>query len=394
MNDSTTIAYADCFSGVSGDMLLGALLHVGLDEMVLREELAKLGLGDFTLTVTAIQDHAITARKVSVSSERRQELRTLPDLLKILERSGINEAVCRRSAAVFRAIATAEAKVHDIAVEKVHFHEIGALDTVIDVVGAAIGLDILGIKKLVASPLPLGTGFVQCAHGRLPLPAPAVCELLRGVPIYGIQTEKELVTPTGAALITILADEFGPMPTMVIKATGYGAGTHTLPGNQPNLLRLIIGEARQMAEPQTVRVIETHLDDWNSEGFPYLCEQLFAAGALDVSLTPLQMKKGRPGFCLQIICHPAHASALQELIFTETTTIGLRYREEHRQTLPREQVRVSSRWGEIAAKKVMTPQGERIYPEYESCREIAERYHVPLPEVYRAVICGQETKKC
>lgn len=391
MPSPPTIAYADCFSGVSGDMLLAALLHAGLSEDRLREELAKLPLTDVELTLTATTDQAIAARRVEIRSTRGQQLRHLPDLLQILSHSRLSEWVCGTSAAIFTAIATAEAKVHGIAVDQVHFHEIGAIDTIIDVVGTVVGLELLGIKRLIASPLPLGRGFVQCAHGRLPLPAPAVCELLRDVPTYGVEIEQELVTPTGAALISGLADSYGPMPSMTITATGYGAGSHVLPDGQPNLLRLIIGREQSVAEAQTVQVIETNLDDWSPEGFPFLCERLFAAAALDVNLTPLQMKKGRPGYCLQVICLAAHAPTLEELIFTETTAIGLRYRQEQRRTLPRRQVAVPSPWGEIIAKQVTTPHGERIYPEYEACRAIAQQHGVSLPEVYRAVLTGGKT---
>lgn len=388
MPSSTTIAYADCFSGVSGDMFLAALLHAGLDENRLRQELTKLAIADVDLAVTSTTDQAIAARRVTISTARRQEFRCLADLLQILDASSLSDRVCVTAAAIFTAIATAEAKVHGIAVEQVHFHEIGALDTIIDVVGTVVGFELLGIQRLIASPLPLGRGFVQCAHGRLPLPAPAVCELLRDVPTYGVEIEKELVTPTGAALISQLAAEFGAMPAMTITATGYGAGSHQLPHHQPNLLRLILGTTRSVAEAQIVQVIETNLDDWNPEGFPFLCERLFAAAALDVSLTPLQMKKGRPGYCLQVICQAGHAPALQDLIFTETTAIGLRSRQEQRRTLPRQQITVASPWGEIVAKQVITPHGARIYPEYEACRAVAEQHGIPLPEVYRAVLAG------
>lgn len=393
MPSPPTIAYADCFSGVSGDMLLAALLHAGLSEDRLREELAKLPINDVEITLTATTDQAIAARRVEIRSTRQQELRHLPDLLDILSRSRLSEKVCTTSAAIFTAIATAEAKIHGIAVDQVHFHEIGAIDTIIDVVGTVVGLELLGIKRLIASPLPLGRGFVQCAHGRLPLPAPAVCELLRDVPTYGVEIEQELVTPTGAALISGLAGSYGPMPSMTITATGYGAGSHILPHAQPNLLRLIIGRENRVAEAQTVEVIETNLDDWSPEGFPFLCERLFIAAALDVSLSPLQMKKGRPGYCLQVICQAAHAPALEELIFTETTAIGLRRRQEQRRTLPRRQITVPSPWGEIIAKQVTTPHGERIYPEYEACRAIAQQHGVSLPEVYRAVLTGGKTAR-
>ena len=384
------IGYADCFSGISGDMLLGALIHCGMDQHLLRNELDKLNLGDFEFRVEKKNIRSIGSCKITICSKRRQELRTLPALLNILDRSGLDDTVATRSAAVFTAIAEAEAKVHSIAVEEVHFHEIGALDTVIDVVGTITALQQLGIQKLISSPLPLGRGFVNCDHGRLPLPAPAVCEILQDTPVYGIEINQELVTPTGAALIHTLADEFGPMPPMTITATGYGSGTHPLPNDQPNLLRMITGYAQQVDENQVVEVIETNLDDWSPETFPFLTDRLFAGGALDVSLTSILMKKGRPGFTLQVICSPVHALDLKHIILTETSTIGLRFRKEERYTLAREEVSIATSWGEIRAKKVQTLSGPVIYPEYEECKKIADRHHIPLQKVYNEVRSSQE----
>jgi len=384
---SARIAYLDCFSGVSGDMLLGALLHAGLDRALLINQLAGLKLEGLDFGIEGKNVNAINSLQVRISSERRQELRTLPAILKILEQSGLDDQVISRSTKVFTALAEAEARIHGIGVDEVHFHEVGALDTIVDIVGVVIGLQQLGIKRLYCSPLPTGQGFVDCAHGRLPLPAPAVCELLKGIPCYGLDLQQELITPTGAALIACLVDGFGPLPPMTIRATGYGAGSRTLTNGQPNLLRIIIGESLDPEEQQSVEVIETNLDDWSPEGYPYLSELLFAAGALDVSLTPIQMKKGRPGFTLQVISPPASAQPLKDIILTETTAIGLRFRRESRRTLQREKITVPTRWGEIPAKKVVTPSGPVIYPEYEECRKVAIRHRLPLPEVYKAVQC-------
>ena len=389
MPATAAIAYLDCFSGISGDMFLAALLDARLPEEILRAELHKLAIGPFTLDISSVRQQGLRARQIRITSETHQPLRTLTDLLSILDASQLSETITQPAAAVFRRLADAEAKVHGLAVEEGHFHEIGAVDTIIDEVGVLIGLQHLGIRRLVASPLPMGRGFVDCAHGRLPLPAPAVCELLHGVPVYGSECDRELVTPTGAALVKELADDFGPLPPMTITATGYGAGSQTLPAGRPNLLRLMLGTARQAEESQRVEVIETNLDDWNPEGFPHLCELLLAHKALDVSLTPIQMKKGRPGFRLQVLCNPAHGHHLKEIILTETTAIGLRFRSEERLTLAREQIRVSTPWGPIKAKRVMTPTGPRIYPEYEECRRMANEQQVPLPEIYRAVLQGK-----
>lgn len=379
---SSGIAYLDCFSGVSGDMLLGALLHAGLDRQLLTNELTKLHLDGLKFLVEEKNVNAISSLKVTISSDRRQELRTLPNILHILEKSTLDPIIIDQAKKVFQALARAEAKVHAIPIEKVHFHEVGALDTIVDVVGTIVGLNQLGINRLFCSFLPTSHGFVKCAHGVLPLPAPAVCELLQGIPTYGVELQQELITPTGAALVATLVDSFGPLPPMTITATGYGAGSHTLTNGQPNLLRIIIGKSIGLIEEQSVEIIETNLDDWSPEGFPYLCELLFGQGALDVSLTPILMKKGRPGFTLQVISAPAYAHLLKDIILSETTAIGLRFRKESRQTLQREEIAVTTKWGEVMAKKVYTPTGTIIYPEYEECRKIARQHQVPLREVY------------
>lgn len=382
---SAKIGYLDCFSGVSGDMLLGALLHAGLDRQLLTEELAKLHLDGLEFLVEKKSVNAISGIKVTISSDRRQELRTLPAILHILETSELDQTIINRASDVFRNLARAEAKVHDIPVERVHFHEVGALDTIVDVIGTVIGLHHLGITRLFCSFLPTSHGFVKCAHGLLPLPAPAVCELLQGIPTYGVDLRQELITPTGAALVATLVDGFGPLPPMAVTTTGYGAGSHTLTNGQPNLLRIIIGKAIGLTEEQSVEVIETNLDDWSPEGFPYLCELLFGQGALDVVLVPIQMKKGRPGFTLQVISPPAYAHLLKDIILSETTAIGLRFRKEARRTLQREKVVVPTKWGEVMAKKVHTPTGTVTYPEYEECRKLASQHKVPLQDVYNEV---------
>lgn len=369
-------------------MLLGALIHVGLDRQVLTDELAKLPIDGLDLQIFDTTIQSIACVRVQINSDRHQKLRTLPLILAILAESDLAKTVVNRASAVFQALAEAEAKVHNIAVEQVHFHEVGALDTIVDVVGSVLGLEYLGIQRLVSSPLPSGHGFVECAHGLLPLPAPAVCELLKGIPTYGVDLRQELVTPTGAALIATLADEFGPLPPLTITATGYGAGSRKLTNGQPNLLRLLIGKGVVSHESQVVEVIETNLDDWSPEGFPHLTELLFAKGAVDVTLTPIHMKKGRPGFTLQVLCPPACAHPLKEAILIHTTAIGLRFRREERQTLAREVVTVSTKWGEMQAKKVQTPGGPIVHPEYEECRKVAVCQGLPLSEVYNAVRCA------
>lgn len=379
------IGYLDCFSGASGDMILGALLDAGLDEGLLMKELGKLPLPGLQVEVTPVTLQAIRAVQVTVTAEEKQQLRTLPVIEQLLQRSTLDDDIVSRTLQVFRALAEAEATVHRTDINKVHFHEVGAVDTIVDIVGTIFGLSQLGIGRLVCSPLPAGRGFVQCAHGLLPLPAPAVCELLKKVPVYGVELKQELVTPTGAALIATLADSFGPMPAMIISSTGYGAGTQVLSNGQPNLLRILVGDDPAVTESQIVEVIETNLDDWSPEGFPYLCDQLFNQGALDVTLCPVHMKKGRPGFMLQVISPPPKALTLKECILSETTAIGLRFRREARQTLPREIITITTRWGELKAKKVHTPSGIVLYPEYEQCRRVAAQHKISLQEVYNEV---------
>ncbi|MEE4313806.1 MAG: nickel pincer cofactor biosynthesis protein LarC [Desulfofustis sp.] len=384
------IAYLDCFSGISGDMLLGALLDCGLDVEQLRGELAGLVLDPWEMQVSRITRQGIGATAVQINAPAVRSLRTLPDICAILEKSRLDPAVARRALQIFTRLAEAEARVHDLPVERVHFHEIGAIDTIIDVVGTVVGLQLLGVNSVHCSPLPLGRGFVSCAHGRLPLPAPAVCELLRDIPVHGIEAKRELVTPTGAALVAGLAERFGPLPPMRIEETGYGAGQAEGEEQRPNLLRMMIGQTQSVGEAAEVEVIETHLDDWHMEGFPLLCDRLFANRALDVSLTPMQMKKGRPGFCLRVIAAPVDGAQLKELILSETSSIGLRFRTEQRLTLPRRSVTVTTRWGAVTAKEVDTPTGSKIYPEYEACRAVAEQHRVPLDLVYREILLRSE----
>ncbi|MEE4242016.1 MAG: nickel pincer cofactor biosynthesis protein LarC [Desulfopila sp.] len=392
MSQKPLTAYTDCFSGISGDMFLGALVDCGLPEAVLKEEIGRLNISGFEITVNRKQACGISSIHLQVNGTPQQHYRHLSSIIAILENSDLGSHVISRCVDVFQEIARAEAKVHDIPIEKVHFHEVGAVDTLIDVVGTIAGLSYLGVDRLYSSPLPNPRGFVKCAHGRLPLPAPAVCEILSGVPCYGVDQTVELVTPTGAALLKVLSLGFGPMPPMSISSTGYGAGSHHLADDTPNLFRLILGHPFEAGEHQEVEVIETHLDDWSPEGFPHLCELLFQAGALDVSLTPVQMKKGRPGFAVKIIS-PLHLSQpLRRILFLETTAIGLRYHRESRQTLPRKIVSVPTQWGSVNAKEIETPMGLRVYPEYEECRKIAKQYGVPLQQVYRAITSGVKEK--
>lgn len=384
-NPQQTIAYIDCFSGVSGDMFLGALLDAGLPLEILRSQLALLDLAGYELAADKTRKGALAATALSVIAEEGHHHRTFSHIEALIAGSGLSQPVKETAIAVFTTLAQAEATVHGRAVADVHFHEVGAVDSIVDIVGAAIGIHYLNITTVHCAALPMGSGWVECAHGRLPLPAPAVCAILTDVPSYGVELNQELVTPTGAAIVKTLATAFGPMPPMQIRTVGYGAGSRELENGQPNLLRLIIGQSETVAEAQQVEVIETHLDDWSPEGYPYLCEQLFTLGALDVALIPIQMKKGRPGFLLRAISDRARALAVKECILRETTAIGLRFRTEQRWTLPRETGTVPTPWGPVQVKLVATPAGKILTPEYEDCRRLAAAQKVPLREIYRIV---------
>jgi uncharacterized protein (TIGR00299 family) protein len=385
VDQGTLIAYADCFSGVSGDMFLGALFDAGLEPATLLKELDLLQIEKFSLQCSKHQDNKINGTRVTITPETSVSPRTWKDIRTLIEESGLKTPVKENSLQVFTCLAEAEAKIHNCSAEDVHFHEIGALDSIIDIVGTVVGLDCLGIKHLVTSPLPMPRGWIDCDHGKLPLPAPAVCEILKNTPVYGVNLEQELVTPTGAALVKTLSRDFGRFPVMRICKTGYGAGSRKLPDKTPNLLRLVIGSEQQVGETQEVEVIETNLDDWSPELYPHLCEQLFALDALDVSLIPMHMKKGRPGFLLSVIASPASSLEIKRCILTETTSIGLRFRREQRMTLPRETGTVDTDWGPVQVKRVETPAGHVLYPEYEDCRRVALENKVPLKDIYAAV---------
>jgi uncharacterized protein (TIGR00299 family) protein len=381
----TLTAYADCFSGVSGDMFLGALLDAGVELDYLQAELEKLAPGAMHLQSFKRQEHAISATRLEIKALEPETNRNWHEIRRLIAESCLQEAVKEKSLQVFSCLAEAEARIHNCRTDEVHFHEVGGLDSIIDIVGSVIGLYSLGVERIITSPLPMPRGWIRCEHGLLPLPAPAVCEILQGVPVYGVHTDQELVTPTGAALVKSLSREFGDFPAMKIKQTGYGAGSRRLSGDAPNLFRLVIGHELRVAELQEVEITETNLDDWSPESYPYLCEQMFSLGALDVCLIPVHMKKGRPGFLLQVITDPARALPIKNHIFTETSSIGLRFRREKRMTLPREAGTVQTIWGPVQVKRVETQGGPVLYPEYEDCCRLARENKLPLTRVYGAV---------
>ncbi len=385
-------AYLDCFSGISGNMLLGALLQAGLEEDALRRTLAALPVSGVRLEIKKVSARGLAALQVRVHVDQDQPHRHLRDIKELLQASTLADPVKQRSLAVFTRLAEAEAVVHGTTPDAVHFHEVGAVDALVDVVGVVAGFHQLQIDTIFCSPLPMSGGWTSCAHGEIPLPAPAVCGLLKDVPVYGVELQQELVTPTGAALACELADDFGPMPAMTMGATGYGAGTSKRTDGRPNLLRLCIGLRHEVTEAGEVEVLETHIDDWNPETWPHVSRQLMIAGALDVSLTPIQMKKGRPGFRLKVLCEPALSLELKQVIFSETTAIGLRFHRQQRMTLPRRKIYLKTPWGEVEAKEIQTPAGPLITPEYESCSALAISKKIPLRSIYDACVQAGATR--
>ncbi len=369
------ICYLDAFSGISGDMLVGALADAGAPQDALLDGLNGLGLGasyEFTRT----RRGGISATKFHVEGGESSAHRHLHHILEILDKAPLPEHVRRDAAAVFRRLGEAEARVHALPLEKVHFHEVGAVDSIADVVGACLGFALLGIERVFCSAVNVGRGTVDTEHGTLPVPAPATAELLRGKPVYAQGPEAELTTPTGAAVAVTLAEQFGSMPPMRLHETGYGAGTRDFPG-QPNVLRVLTGERSGAAEATTVSMIEANLDDASPEVLGYATERLLEAGALDVALAPLVMKKGRPGTLLQVVARPEDRERLAALVFAETTTLGVRWWTAERRVQERRWVDVETRYGRVRIKV-----GESTWaPEYEDCRRLAREAGVPLKDV-------------
>ena len=389
-------------------MLVGAMLDCGLDFELLRGELLKLGVEGYELSLRRVDRSGISAAKFDVhligephSHERRHSHehphghnpqshhRSLSEIKRIISSSKLGEQVKGRAQTIFQRIGEAESKIHNIPVEAVHFHEVGAIDSIVDIVGACVAFDALKIGRIISSPLHVGSGVFQCAHGTYPVPGPATAELLKGVPIYSKDVDGELVTPTGAAIISTLAESYGPMPMMKIEKIGYGAGTRDYP-KFPNALRAIIGELEEDADltPGAVTVIEADIDDLNPQVFGYLMEKALSAGALDIFYMPAQMKKNRPGVLLTLLCNPPDRERMCDLIFRETTTLGVRYRNEQREILKREFVAVETEYGPIRIKVSRSSDGRvmNASPEFEDCRAAAEKHQVALREAQTAAL--------
>ncbi|HUS58280.1 MAG TPA: nickel pincer cofactor biosynthesis protein LarC [Planctomycetota bacterium] len=387
------IAYFDCFSGASGDMILGALVDAGLRVDDLRAELARLPLTGYSLSAEKVSRAGIAATKVNVIVEHHHDHghghhgRHLPEILELIGGSSLPERVKRDASAVFERLAAAEGEVHGKPPDEIHFHEVGAVDSIVDIVGVAAGLHLLGVEHVYSSAIRTGTGTVKCAHGELPVPAPATARLIRGLPVVQTEIEAELTTPSGAAILATLAQAFGPMPACTIDAVGYGAGTREIAG-RPNVLRVFIAQmAAGVFEADIVEVVEANLDDMSPEFFGGIFERLFAAGALDVSVIPVLMKKGRPGFLLSVIAPAGGAAGVEQILFRETTTFGVRIFEARRKKLAREHREVQTPFGSVRLK-IGTLAGKivRAKPEHDDCVRLAEAANAAFIDVHDAAL--------
>ena len=415
------IGYLDCFSGISGDMFLGALINAGVSPKLLKDTVKALDIGA-RLEISKVERGGISATKVDVHANGEKDLprevfweqqendhahehshghdhshehrhehgRTLRNIRKIIEKAAIGSNAKRTAIKIFEALGQAEAEIHNVSIDQVHFHEVGAVDAMVDIVCAAVGAESLGVEGWVCSPLNVGGGTVKCAHGTLPVPAPATLKLLQNAPVYSSGPQVELVTPTGAAIVKTLSTRFAPFPAMKIEKAGYGAGTRDFP-EHPNLLRITIGEVEPTDRANTpndrITVLEVNLDDLSPQVLAYAMERLLAEGALDVFSVPVQMKKGRPGALLTVLTKMEDADRLTKTIFAETTTLGVRRREEQRQTLSRRWETVDTTWGPVRIKIAnMNGSISNYAPEYEDCRTLAEAQQVPLRTIMQEAI--------
>jgi len=368
--------YFDAFSGISGDMLVGALADAGADQRAIADAIASLDAGA-SVTFEKVKRCGIAATKYHVHAAETKAHRHLPHIVKMIEKANLHEPARRTAVAVFRKLGEAEAEVHNVPIEKVHFHEVGAADSIADIVGAAVALDLLDIETVVCSPVNVGSGTVKTEHGILPVPAPATARLLNGAPVYACGPEMELTTPTGAAVASTLAARFGTMPPMRIAATGYGAGSRDF-AEHANVLRVITGEPTAADEALTVHVIEANIDDLNPQVLAYASERLLEFGALDVSLQPIVMKKGRSGTLLRVVARPEHREALTQVIFAETSTLGVRIYPAERRVQARTFTEVETPYGKVKIK--VSSEGSYA-PEYEDCRQLAAKSGVALKQI-------------
>jgi len=384
------VAYLDCFAGISGDMTLGALLDAGVDKDRFQAEIKKLSEVNFDLKIGKVTKNGIEATNVEVVTPHEHHHRHLKDIVQIIESSDLPDSTKAKAVRTFQVLAEAEGAVHGTSADHVHFHEVGAVDAIVDIVGSCILFEMLGVDRIIASPLPVGHGFVEAAHGRIPLPAPATVEILKGVPVYDAKVEGELVTPTGAAIVRALADGFGAMPTMSVESVGYGAGKTDFPF--PNVLRVMIGEsAEEHPANEKVSIVETNIDDMNPEFYDSVFDRLFKAGALDVYTTPILMKKNRPAVLLSAVCPVEKIEHISEVILTETSTFGVRITSAHRRCLDRKWHTVSTKYGDIRIKVGLLGGREIVAsPEYEDCRKAADAHGVSVQTVYKEALLAYQ----
>lgn len=378
------IAFLDCWSGISGDMTLGALVDAGVDLAAVQAAVDSLQLPSCKLTAAEVKRKGFRATKVTVEHSPEQAHRHLHHITDLIDASALTARQKDLAKRIFTRLGEAEAKVHGTTLRKVHFHEVGAVDSIADVVGSAVGWDLLGVDRIYCSPIPTGRGFVEIAHGRCSIPAPATAELLQGVPLAESHVDFELTTPTGAAIAAVLVDGYGPLPSMKIERIGYGAGDRDLP-SQPNVLRLFVGESVEALAADQVWVVETNLDDVAGELIGYCTTKLWEKGALDVYTTAIQMKKNRPGVTLTVLCQAADLEKIEKTLFRETGTLGVRRWPAARHKLERKPHAVDTPWGSIEGKLGwIAGQPASFSPEFEACRRAAEANDVPLKDVYEA----------
>lgn len=376
-------AYLDCHSGISGDMMLGALVDAGADLAQLNAVLGSLGLPGLRLVAEQVQKNGFRATQVHVEFEPEHKHRHLHHITALIDAGQLSPPQKDLAKRIFTRLAEAEAKVHGTTIDRVHFHEVGAADSIADIVGAAVGCNLLGIERFVASPIPTGTGHITIAHGEVAIPAPATAELLQGVPLASADIPFELTTPTGAAILATLVKEFGPVPAMTIERIGCGAGQRDLT-QRPNILRILVGETAQPLPAEEVWVVETNLDDATGELVGYCTGRLWEAGALDVTTSAVQMKKNRPGVTISVLCRLAELETIESILLAETTTLGVRRWPVSRRVLRRASHTVTTAWGAVEGKIGWLDGRARFSPEYESCRRVALERAVPLRDVYEA----------
>ncbi len=389
------ICYFDCFSGISGDMTVGALLDAGVDFALIQQEVGKLDLKGYSLSRRKEKRCGVTGTKfrVKVDPKSEQPHRHLDDILELIERADLDEKVKADATGIFQRLGRAEAKIHRTTVNEVHFHEVGAVDSIIDIVATAVAVNSLGANKFISSPVALGSGSVATEHGVLPLPAPATMELLRGARVYSSHQERELATPTGAAILTYYCREFGGIPDMMVTQIGYGAGSYDDP-ERPNLLRVVVGETEEVYLRDSIQVIETNIDDMNPEFYEQVFRRLFEAGALDVYLSPIYMKKTRPATVLTVLAEPKDKRKLISIILDETTTFGLRTYVAEKIMLSRKSIRVKTKYGDVKVKIAFAGGDiKTIAPEYDDCRRVAQEKGVPVKEVFREALTAASEKQ-